>query len=678
MYHCPNCSRLFRTFKRPNTCPQCGFVSAVRCINAACGYSGPSESFTSNNDSCPRCRTAMPTVSAGAYGSAPTHPEVSKVAAGCALVCFGTLAVLVALTSLSGFPNPEQRDHVETANHVPGLAQTDSPPELRAPHEANEVRDQADDASPADASPVKSPNDPDGPSGSGSPPSSDDANPPQPPPQPPGSPSTGPPGLPDLPGTPAVESAASNSVAALRERVIQRDPAVVLRIQLISATYPERDAAATVLIELLAAASEAPKPSSPPGVSPLTDRDLMDAIIDNLVRNDTTAAWQALHQIIVGSTTGPLPPEENTELLVTAILHQLQPETEGLRQTLLAIVRQSSGLPSACHAMALQVLTRAAQEVLSKHTGISLDAPRDAAAAGPGSPGSVGMPDGPGGASGPGFRLERASRDSNNDNQPVLGLRLTDAAEDFLWSPDFTAAVSEQLDKVTGLQKSASLLELAGNLPLNSVRQALLATLIRLRDQGTASLRPLQIADPGMIITLNRFLSSEFPRAKFSDGQLPSKPWQELNSQQITRWMEWMSELSAIEGRLTSAFGTFPVQPHRGAAYEYEGTLTISAPAANAEQTASARTTVHYARLHAAVDSLSQRKRLLQHYENVSSGITRDTSTNSELWIEGAKTVATGRRSINVRLTSELSAFQIEVLVVEAADPRPTAGKSRP
>ncbi|MFM7059361.1 MAG: hypothetical protein ACKO2P_20805 [Planctomycetota bacterium] len=571
-------------------------------------------------------------------------------------------------------PTPPPPTVVEVANQLPGPAEVAPPPELTAPLDAQGNDTKADASPPAEASAMQDSND------TGSPASPEDSklsSAPVPPGRLPGV-------APAAPDSPSPEPLADNSVATLRELVIRRDPELALKIPLIPAMYPGREEGAAVLIELLAAATAPPEPASRPGAGQLTDRELMGSIIHGLAGNGSPAAWQALHEITAGSTARPLPPDVNTELFVTAILRQLQPETEELRQILLAIVQQSSGLPSSGHAAALQVLARAAREVLSKHTGISLEPSPSDAAAGPGLPGGGDMPAGPGGASGPGlvpgggFGLGLQGR--SNDNQPRLSMQLTDEAENLLWSPEFAAAVSEQLGMVTSLQKSARLLELAGNLPLNPVREALLATLTRLKDQGIASLSPTQIADPGMIITLNRVLSSELTRDNLSAAGSPARSWMQFNSEQISRWRDWMSAMSATEGRLTPAFDDFPIQPHRGAAFDYAGRLTIIAPSGDAASGISSQTTVCYARLRAPADrGSSQWKRMLQHYQTVSSGTIHDSSTSLEIRIEGARTISgSRRRSINVRLHNPIAGGLIEVLIVEAADPKSTPPKPSP
>ncbi|MFM7057886.1 MAG: hypothetical protein ACKO2P_13280 [Planctomycetota bacterium] len=239
--------------------------------------------------------------------------------------------------------------------------------------------------------------------------------------------------------------------------------------------------------------------------------------------------------------------------------------------------------------------------------------------------------------------------------------RLPDAvlalSADFFYTPAFAQLIVAQLDQVADLSTSESLLRLAGNLPLQPVREALFRAFEKHHAGGadalnTAGVFPDGMSDPGVLVIL-KSLPRQRPARGDEGESAPLDSWTVASQQLVLSYTAKLAGMSQGVSKLTANPKSFPIRAHRGAEFEYTGVLKLT-PAANAAPgTGISETRMYYARTSFVASKERERKDALDHYRGLGAAIQRADAARGAMWMDGVKAGSTGmRRSVDVMIRS--------------------------
>ncbi len=466
-------------------------------------------------------------------------------------------------------------------------------------------------------------------------------------------------------------------------------------------------------------------------IGSLTDRQLVEAVVEGLLENNSPEAWSTIHGILTDQVKSPLKPEESCELVVEQLFQRLSDSSTNVKLTLTAIVNGSAPLPSANRSAALRTIAAVSAEVADTVLGIPANARQSAAAAGSfagssypgglsgpgGIPGNAGMPgsglggdmpggDMPGGDM-PGGDFGRGAPGGLGglggappvvvSGPPLRRIALEGAALQqaalFLWGPEMITVISDQLQAASDPDSAAAMVTLAACIPNETIRHALYEAFMRWHAAGANGLMATGLFDhnchdPGILLVLKGL-----PRPRPArNGAAPTPDsWAIASSQAVINLRDRLRKAASTLPRFE---GNSPLRLHRDAVAEVSIAMTMPGEFGAVLGTAApAKTRVFYTKTTFMPTSVKEQTQVAEHYESRSSGIRRADPQRGLLWMDGAKTDASGvRRTMDVLIQQAGqgggapggggfggdqggggTSFSIEVIVVESADPKDSA-----
>ena len=465
-----------------------------------------------------------------------------------------------------------------------------------------------------------------------------------------------------------------------------------------------------------------------PQVGKLTNRQLVEAVVEGLLDNDSADAWSTIHGLLTDQVKSPLNPEDNSQLIVERLFHRLNDSATSTKLTLTAIINGSAPLPAGSRSAALRTIASISAEVADTVLGVALPANQIAdTAAGSsglgypgGLPGTGGMPGigGAGGAPGAGMGIDGGADlpvgdfgSGNPGNAPGFGnpppvvvsgppLRrialegaVLQQAALFLWGPEMISVISDQLRSASDPNSAADMVTLAACIPNQTIRHALHEAFMRWHAAGANGLMATGLFDhnchdPGVLLVLKGL-----PRPRPArNGAAPTPDsWAIASSQAVLNLRDRLRKAATSLPRFE---GNSPLRLHRDAVAEVSVVMTMPGEfAAVLGAAAPAKTRVFYTKTTFIPSSLKEQAQVAEHYESRSSGIRRADPQRGLLWMDGVRTDASGvRRTMDVLIQQAGqgsgapgdgfggsleagggSSFSIEVIVVEAADPKELA-----
>lgn len=429
------------------------------------------------------------------------------------------------------------------------------------------------------------------------------------------------------------------------------------------------------------------------GVNPaggLDTKKLVERIIDGLIQNGSSEAWQALYGITTQTVKTPLPPSEATELVVRGLYRHIDKNPAMIEPVLLSFVDGTAQIPPESRAAALRVTADTAAAAADRLTGFDpppafrgtgasnngmgmgmmtgatmpgasmpgTSMPGDSSQGGAGAgafAASAAYPGMPGtGAAGGGAGTNVTSTEPAESEAALI------QAARFLWSPGFVSALVKQLNASADLGyglvpvSGGDFVRIAASIPNAQVRQAVGELFEKCHATGVANLNSAgffetEVHDPGMLVTLK-----SLPRPKTSRAASQQAPttdtWTAASQDLVLSLRDRMRALSAKPGKLTPVTESFPVRLHKNAVAEFSGMLTLPGTfGASLKESSPSPINVYYARTSFTSQRPKDQEDLADHYESRTSGQRRADQARGILWMDGVKTAASGtKRSLDV------------------------------
>jgi hypothetical protein len=425
-------------------------------------------------------------------------------------------------------------------------------------------------------------------------------------------------------------------------------------------------------------------------VGGLDTKKLVERIIDGLIQNGSSEAWQALYGITTQTVKTPLPPSEATELVVRGLYRHIDKNPAMIEPVLLSFVDGTAQIPPESRAAALRVTALTAAAAADRLTGF--DPPPAFRGTGASNNGmGMGMMTGATmpGASMPGTSMPGDSSQGGAGagafaagaaypGMPGTGaagggagtnVTSTEPAESeaalihaarFLWSPGFVSALVKQLNASADLGyglvpvSGGDFVRIAASIPNAQVRQAVGELFEKCHATGVANLNSggffaAEVHDPGMLVTLKSLPRPKTSRAASQQAPTPDT-WTAASQDLVLSLRDRMRALSAKPGKLTPVTESFPVRLHKNAVAEFSGMLTLPGTfGASLKESSPSPINVYYARTSFTSQRPRDQEDLADHYESRTSGQRRADQARGILWMDGVKTAASGtKRSLDV------------------------------
>jgi hypothetical protein len=434
-----------------------------------------------------------------------------------------------------------------------------------------------------------------------------------------------------------------------------------------------------------------------PASGALSDLQLVDRIVEGLIKNNTPVAWQTIHAIASGTVETPLGVEVSAEAVTIALLRNAGPDQPQIEQILSAILDGQAQLPPESQSACVRAMASLSAAAVSHLTGMgraALGGNPSTGAGGfaqsgmgmpgmgmsmPGSnmpgmmqpgmsmPGQTGMGPGmmppgmmsPGGeSSGSGFGMESFGGSSGTAGATFSNSatfpedRLATAAA-VLWGPKAVESVIRQLSAASDMTAVADALQFAVTIPQKKVRDATYAALSRLHSLGAEPLRSAGVfqtpLDPGMLVVLKSLPRSKPTRAE-GGAAAPLDSWAAMNQEYVMALRNELRNLAMQPGKLQAVTDGLPLKLHRNAVPEFAGVLVLPATSDSPFQgTPPSETKVYYARTSFVPQRAREQEEIAEHYESRAGGYRRADQAKGLLWIDGVKSTPTGlKRSMDV------------------------------
>ena len=267
------------------------------------------------------------------------------------------------------------------------------------------------------------------------------------------------------------------------------------------------------------------------------------------------------------------------------------------------------------------------------------------------------------------------------------------AAALFLWSPEMVSAIGTQLQSASDPASAADVVTLAAGMPMQSIRHELFEAFTRWHATGANSLMGTGLFDhnshdPGMLLVL-KALPRQRPARNSNAAPTPDS-WAIASSQVVLNLRDRLKQISATLPRYD---GPLPVRLHKNAISEVSVVMTMPGDFATALGAAAPTPTkVFYTRTSFTPTTVKEQAQVADHYETRAAAIRRADPQRGLLWMDGVKTEASGaRRTMDVIIQQAGqsqgnngfgggiagpggnqggASYSIEVIVVEAADPK--------
>jgi hypothetical protein len=429
-----------------------------------------------------------------------------------------------------------------------------------------------------------------------------------------------------------------------------------------------------------------------PAAGGLSDQQLVDRIVEGLIRNNSPVAWQTIHAIASGKVETPLGVEFSAETVTIALLRNAGPQQPQIEQILTAILAGQAQLPPESQTACVRAMSSVSAAAVSHLTGLGSRASGGNPASGAGGfaqtgmgmpgmmrpgmsiPGQAGMGPGmmppgmmspggetmPGGieSAGAGFGTEEVPGSSVAAGSTMSGSvafpedKLASAAA-VLWGPKAVESVIQKLAAASDMAAVAEALEFAVTIPQKKVRDASFAALNRLHSLGAEPLRSAGVfqtpLDPGMLVVLKSLPRSKPTRAE-GGAAAPLDSWAAMNQEYVVALRNELRSLSMQPGKLQAVTDELPLRLHRNAVPEFSGVLVLPATGDSSFQaTPPAETKVYYARTSFVPQRARDQEEVAGHYESRAGGYRRADQAKGLLWIDGVKSTTTGlKRSMDV------------------------------
>ena len=454
----------------------------------------------------------------------------------------------------------------------------------------------------------------------------------------------------------------------------------------------------------------------------LQDREIVEAVVQALVSNNSAPAWRTVKGILAGSIATPLAIEEVTEvvmgqafsgdavnpemaqqLLATTVDNVIADPVQnaGSLRLLAAIAQNPTD-----HFLKLAELQRAVQTTVQGNRGGPGGNDQQAAmmenmegnyedGAGPGGPGG---PAGPGAGAGGGITPAAAIAihavslpDVNVSEAAMLPVAS------ILWKPSTVEMVAEQLKSAESPATVVDALAFASNIPSGQVRHAAYNLFLRSHDKGAVGMVSSGLftsiaRDPGILAVLKalprqRPQSSRNAGANVAAVASPAESWTSATQETVLSLRDRLRKV-ADDPALTYT-GQQPVRLHRGGLPEKS--IAVVLPGDSADllgDAAPSPTKVYYTRLRVAPQTPLQQKSIADHYETRTNGLKRMVGEGM-LWYDGVKRNSNGTRTTMDVVIEKVQAaggggfsggpggggggaaqFTIEIIVVETRDPK--------
>jgi hypothetical protein len=436
----------------------------------------------------------------------------------------------------------------------------------------------------------------------------------------------------------------------------------------------------------------------------LAESQLIERIVDGLIRNGSPGAWQTIYGIAAQTVKTPLPPGSGAEIVAHGLYRNIDINPTMIEPILLSLIDGSAQLPPESRSAALRVTAQISGLAADKLTGFQ---PSSILAAGGGQSGMPGMPGagmpgqaassypgaegqaaGTGTAAYPGAAYPGAAGAESYAGMPggampgtgmpgaapggvnVVGKPLiSDAAlmrsASFLWGPKFVDALVKQLDAspdigiAPGFVGGGDFVRIAASVPNDRVRKSLAnlfekGELTSVGQLGMMGFFSTSVHDPGMLISLKSRPRPKPTRAEAAQG-MPLDAWATASLDVVLSLRDRMRVLSKTPGKLTPVTENQPIRLHKNAVAEFYGVLTLPGAAGAAlNESAPSATRIYYARTSFTPEKPKDQQDLADHYESRATGIKRVSEPKGVLlWIDGFKATQTGaKRTADVIVTS--------------------------
>ena len=440
------------------------------------------------------------------------------------------------------------------------------------------------------------------------------------------------------------------------------------------------------------------QPGMPGAAAPgkLSEAQLIERIVDGLIRNGSPAAWQTIYGIAAQTVKTPLPPGSGAEIVAHGLYRNIDSNPTMIEPILLSLIDGSAQLPPESRSAALSVTALIAGLAADKLTGfqsLSSSAAGSGQLGMPGQtansyPGAEGQAAGAGAAGYPGAAYPGAAGAESYAGMPggaMPGTGMTGAAQggintvgkpqisdaalmraaSFLWGSKCVDALVKQLDAssdisfVKGVVGGGDFVRIAASIPNDRVRKAL-ASLFEKTAQasvgqlGLTGFFSTSVHDPGMLISLKSLPRAKPTRAQAAQG-VPMDAWATASLDVVLSLRDRMRALSAIPGKLTPVTENLPIRLHKNAVAEFYGLLSLPGPTGSPlNESAPSPTKIYYARTSFTPEKPKDQQELAEHYESRATGVKRVNEAKGVLlWVDGFKATQTGsRRTADVLVSS--------------------------
>jgi hypothetical protein len=437
-------------------------------------------------------------------------------------------------------------------------------------------------------------------------------------------------------------------------------------------------------------------------VGNLAESQLIERIVDGLIRNGSPAAWQTIYGIAAQSVKTPLPPGAGAEIVAHGLYRNIDSNPTMIEPILLSLIDGSAQLPPESRSAALSVTAQISGLAADKLTGFqSLSSPAagsgqfgmpgmagagmpgQAASSYPGAEGQVaGAPGYPGaayaGAAGaegyagmPGGAMPGAGMPGaipggiNTAGKPLISDAALMRSASFLWGPKCVDALVKQLDAssdigiVKGFVGGGDFVRIAASIPNDRVRKSLAGLFEKtaptsVGQLGLTGFFSTSVHDPGMLVSLKSLPRTKPTRTEAAQG-VPMDAWSTASLDVVLSLRNRMRALSTTPGKLTPVTDNLPIRLHKNAVAEFYGVLTLPGPAGAAlNESAPSPTKIYYARTSFTPEKPKDQQDLAEHYESRATGVKRASEAKGVLlWIDGFKSTQTGaKRTADVLVQS--------------------------
>ena len=424
----------------------------------------------------------------------------------------------------------------------------------------------------------------------------------------------------------------------------------------------------------------------------LTESQLIERIVDGLIRNGSPAAWQTIYGIAAQTVKTPLPPGLGAEIVAHGLYRNIDSNPTMIEPILLSLIDGSAQLPPESRSAALSVTAQISGLAADKLTGFQSSSnpaagsgqfgmpgmagagmPGPAASSYPGAEGQAAGTAGYPGAAYPGAAGVEGYAGMPGGAMPGTGIPgatpggitavgkplISDAAlmhaAGFLWGPKCVDALVKQLDAssdigiVKGFVGGGDFVRIAASVPNDRVRKSLAGLFEKtapasVGQLGMAGFFSTSVHDPGMLISLKSLPRTKPTRAEAAQG-VPMDAWSTASLDVVLSLRDRMRALSAIPGKLTPVTENLPIRLHKNAVAEFYGVLTLPGPAGSAlKESAPSATKIYYARTSFTPVKPKDQQDLVDHYESRATGVKRASEAKGLLWIDGFKATQTGAK----------------------------------